>query len=480
MAAPREHAEPEWPEREPASEPAPAAGPAPPSRVPPALASYAIAAGNAHTAALAARVLHRQPVVAAGPLTESQVTDAIAWTNARFDELSIRSIQEIVGGKVTGTFDEVSARAVATFQQNHHILVDGKVGHQTLTTAFPARVAADGHDQLIHVVADLENIDITTETIAVHFDSTLAQRSASSFESSGLRVIRLGATAFASSRMLAAVVRAESIATEAPEAPEAGPAPAILDPFDAGFRLLLNQSRLDQPHSVRAIQGLIGAPREDAWSVDLVQRIAEWQEANGLPGDGEVDQETLEVMVAGLKAASDNNGAIRLIVDFFDFDDAGNLITIYFDANEDANAETLPPDPNRPNQPASIQIGPAGMAKDFPGLVHTIEHEFVHVRLMREGETDLPTHEFLAEATEMTSPLTPEEDFSGFFSDARRGLENWNLMPAERQVRHRERFIEVRRRVHERFDDVPAAERPNFQATVDGYDAVVVPPAAGP
>ena len=118
------------------------------------------------------------------------------------------------------------------------------------------------------------------------------------------------------------------------------------------------------------------------------------------------------------------------------------------------------------------------MGQDFAGLVHTIEHEYEHVRLLRAGEGDVDTHEFLGEATELTSTLTPDEDLGGFFNDARRGLRHWNLMALDRRVQHRETFLEVRRRVHERFDAAPAADQPTHQPTVDGYDAVVVPPAA--
>ena len=210
-------------------------------------------------------MLQRQAVLAPGPLTESQLTDSIAWTTARYDELSIRTIQQIVGADVTGTFDEVTAQAVATFQQGRGLLVDGKVGHQTLTSSFPGRIAEEGHDQLIHLVADLENIDITTDTLAVRFDSTLGQRGATAFESSGLRVVRLGASAFTTSRVLCATLR-EQEKGAAPAEPAAGPAPTLLDPFDAGFALLLNETTFAHPHSPRVIQGLIGAPREDAWS----------------------------------------------------------------------------------------------------------------------------------------------------------------------------------------------------------------------
>ena len=74
---------------------------------------------------------------APGPLAEAQQQEAVDWTNARYDEMSIRVIQHIAGAPMTGTFDAVTAQAVATFQRTRGLLVDGKVGHQTLTASFP-------------------------------------------------------------------------------------------------------------------------------------------------------------------------------------------------------------------------------------------------------------------------------------------------------------------------------------------------------
>jgi hypothetical protein len=480
----REHVDPdratEAPEREVTAEPA---GPA---NLPRAMTTFALAAGSARTAAFARRAaapptIARQPVLApAGPLTDAQATEAVEWTNARYDELSIRIIQHLAGAPVTGTFDEATAQAVATLQRAHGLLVDGKVGNQTLTNRFPDRIAASAHDQLIHLVADLNDIDITTDTIAVRFDSTLAKRGETSFETSGLRVIRLGPTAFTSSRVLAEVLRARLAPAAPAEAPDSDPAPSVITPLEAGVAMLIDQARMSHPHSVRAVAAAIGAPRTDTWTPELVQRLADFQQTAGHGPDGVVDQATLELLVNAMKAAGDNNGAIRVIVDFFDFDADDNLISIYFDATEDANAETLPFDPANPNQPVSIQVGPAGMNKDFPGLVHTIEHEFVHVRLMKAGEGDLPTQEFLSEATEMLSPLTPEETLDDFMSDARRGLAQWNLMPLDRRQRHRDRFLAVRQRVIDRVAAGTAEQQATHQPTVDGYNAVVVPPPPGP
>jgi hypothetical protein len=264
----------------------------------------------------------------------------------------------------------------------------------------------------------------------------------------------------------------------APAAAAPGATPSVLTDLEAGVAGLINQARLSHPHSVRAVAALVGGAREAAWSVDLVQRLADFQQTSGLGGAGVVDLQSLEAIVIALRDRGDNNGAIRLIVDFFDFDDAGNLITIYFDPTETANAETLPFDPANTNQPVSVQVGPRGMAKEFAGIVHTIEHEFEHVRQIRAGEGDLPTQEFLGEATEIVSATTPEERLQGFVRDARRALENWNLMPADRQVRHRDRFIQVRQKVRDRIGSAPAPVDPAHTQLLADYNAVVVPPPA--
>jgi peptidoglycan hydrolase-like protein with peptidoglycan-binding domain len=459
--APRIHPSSDRPAKPPAqvTERSAPAAPAAPARLPGPMAAYAVAAGSARMAAYAGAVLARQVVApAAGPLTDDQVHAAIDWTNARYDELSIGTIQHIAATPATRVFDAVSAQAVATFQQTNGLLVDGKAGHQTLTQAFPERVGQGAHDQLIHTVADLENIDITTNISAVRFDQTVATRGATEFDPSGLRVIKLGATAFQTSRILRDTLQAQKRGAT-PAAAPAGAAPAILDPVDASLAALVDAMALSHPNSVRAVAALVAGPRTSTWNEDLVQRLAAFQTGAGLPGNGIVDQATVQALVAGLIASGDNNGAIRVIVDFFGFDDEGNLVSIYFDPNETANAETTPLSSGEENQPASIQVGPAGMAQDFPGLVHTIEHEFVHVRLMPE----------------MTSPITPNETLAGFMNDADRGLREWNKMPADRQIKHRDRFIEVRQRVRDRHAAGTAAEKVTHQPTLDAWNAQALP-----
>jgi hypothetical protein len=65
-------------------------------------------------------------------------------------------------------------------------------------------------------------------------------------------------------------------------------------------------------------------------------------------------------------------------------------------------------------------------------------------------------------------------------SDARRALANWNNMTVDEQRENWDAFVEVRDKVRERFNDFSTAEQGAHQATMDAYDAVTEPAAAGP
>ena len=207
-----------------------------------------------------------------------------------------------------------------------------------------------------------------------------------------------------------------------------------------------------------AIQGLVGTRLDGLFGSDTVERIAEFQNANGLTVDGKVGQdETLPLMVNQLIAAGSQNAVLRMIVDFFDIRDDGNLLDVRFDATVAANAST----DFRSNEPVRVRVGPTGLAQPFAGIVHTIAHEFEHVRRLKEGIAPAATHEFLGEAIEILSEGMPEEALeavapgtpgfvAGFADDAGRALANWNAMPLADRQRFRVRFIAVRQRVGDR------------------------------
>jgi hypothetical protein len=73
-----------------------------------------------------------------GPLSQSQVTAAVAYNEARgYDSATIGQIQEVVGVNASGIFDEQTAQAVGSWQAQHGLKVDGKVGPMTLAQLVP-------------------------------------------------------------------------------------------------------------------------------------------------------------------------------------------------------------------------------------------------------------------------------------------------------------------------------------------------------
>jgi peptidoglycan hydrolase-like protein with peptidoglycan-binding domain len=415
---------------------------------------------------------------APGPLTAAEEASARQFTANHYDERSVRIIQIITGTAVDGIFGDISAQAVATFQGARGLAVDGKVGPNTLNQMVADRVAANRREHAIQLVIDFHDLDVKSDTLSVHFDSTLGViLAATTFESGNLRVIRLGPGAFASEPTLFATIFAELI-TPAPAVPPLAPRPAVLTRDQERSAISFNNSHFSDRRSVLAIQGHVGTNPDAIFGPDTVQRIADRQRIAGLAVDGKVGRATLELFVTELIAAGQENAAIRLIVDFFNIRDNGNLLDVFFDP-----ALVIPPPQGpanaatdfRPNEPVRVRIGPLGIAQPFPNLVHTIAHEFEHVRRLKEGIADAPTHEFLGEAIEILSVGMPEEDFTGFVDDANNAVTNWNRMPLPNRQRFRARFIAVRQRVRARFAAATAPEQAANAAVLTAFNAVVLP-----
>lgn len=424
-----------------------------------------------------------QQVFRQGLLNAGEEVAAINFNNARYDERSIRVIQIITGAAVDGQFGRLSAEAVAAFQNANGLGVDGKVGELTLNVMVTNRAAAGLHEHAIQLVIDLFNLNVTRDTLTVHFDPALAVAGATTFESGNLRVIRVGTPAFTSAADLRAAIVAQ-LTAPAPAPAAVGPRPAHLTNAAELEAIQFNRIRFTDRRSVLAIQGLVGTRLDGVIGRDTVERIAEFQNVNGLTVDGKVgDGETLPVMVNQLIAANNQNAAIRLIVDFYNIRDDGNLLDVFFDPGVAANAST----DFRPNEPVRVRVGPSGMAQPFPGIVHTIAHEFEHVRRLKQGIVSAATHEFLGEAIEILSQGMREEDLealapgtpgfvAGFADDAGRALTNWNAMPLADQQRFRNRFIEVRQRVRDRIAAGTAAQQALHATLLANYNAVVLPP----
>jgi peptidoglycan hydrolase-like protein with peptidoglycan-binding domain len=417
-----------------------------------------------------------------GLLTAAEETAAINFSR-RYDERSVRIIQIITGTNVDGNFGRLTAEAVAAFQNANGLAVDGKVGENTLDVMVPNRVAAGRHEHAIQLVVDFHNLNVISDTLTVHFDPALAVAGTTNFESGNLRVISVGPPAFASNATLRAAIQAQ-LAVPAPAPGAVGPRPTHLTAVQEAAAIEFNRRRFQDRRAVLAFQGLVGTGLDGIIGRDTVERIAEFQDANGLTVDGKIGQdETLPAMVNQLIAAANQNAAIRMIVDFFDIRDDGNLLDVRFDASVAANAAT----DFRPNEPVRVRVGPSGLAQPFAGIVHTIAHEFEHVRRLKEGIAPAATHEFLGEAIEILSVGMPEEDLeaiapgspgfvAGFADDAGRALANWNAMPLADQQRFRNRFIAVRQRVRDRVAAGTPAQQALHAPLVAAYNAVVLPP----
>lgn len=176
-------------------------------------------------------------------------------------------------------------------------------------------------------------------------------------------------------------------------------------------------------------------------------------------------------MVTQLDAGGNQNGAIRMIVDFFRLDENG-LINIAFDPadpdNATTNAAVIPGN-------STITISPNAFAQGFAGLVHTIAHEYEHVRQNRVGIADLPISEFLGERIEILSVGMDEEDIAGFMNDADRAVDQWNLMPVDQRRANFAKFVEVRNKVRARLAKATPAEQATHAPTLAKFNAVVKP-----
>jgi peptidoglycan hydrolase-like protein with peptidoglycan-binding domain len=409
---------------------------------------------------------------APGPLTPAQERAAITFVRGHSDVNAIRVIQVIVATKVDGNFGPVSAQAVATFQQGAGLGATGQVDQPTLDAVVARCVTNGQQDYGIYAAANFHGINVRGGALTVSFASGQAAAGATAFEAGGLRVITLGPTALTNSAKIRDTINAQ-LAVPAPAAAAPGPTPNLLKPNQAKAAIAVNKRSLRDPRSVRAVQAFIGATADGVFSGDTVQRVANFQNGAGLKEDGQIGRITINPLVMGMVGAGDRNSAIRAIVDFFKLDENG-LVDIHFSSTDANNATTT--DQAIPGNSA-ITVGPSAFAQGWAGLVHTIAHEFEHVRQNRVGIADLPISEFLGERVEILSRGMDEEDLAGFMDDARRALREWNKMPAAQRRANFAKFVEVRNKVRARLAKAAKAAPLSAadSATLTAYNAVVKP-----
>ena len=261
------------------------------------------------------------------------------------------------------------------------------------------------------------------------------------------------------------------LALPAPAAAAVGPTPTLLKPKQEKAAIAFNRSKLRDPRSIRAIQAFIGATPDGVFNADTVQRVANFQNGAGLKEDGAIGRITINPLVMGLAGAGSQNSAIRAIIDFYRLDENG-LVDIHFDTADPNNATTT--DQAIPGN-SRITVSPNAFTQGFAGLVHTVAHEFEHVRQNRAGIADLPISEFLGERVEILSKGMDEEDLAGFMNDAQRALAQWNLMPADQRRANFGKFVEVRNKVRARLAKAPKPLSAADQTTLTGFNAVVKP-----
>jgi peptidoglycan hydrolase-like protein with peptidoglycan-binding domain len=403
-------------------------------------------------------------------LNEAAEKAAIAHNRKLFDNKSVMIIQLITGSKVDGKMGPLTAEAIASFQTVNGVAANGKVEDATMVAFFNDRVTRGRHEHAIQLVVDYNNLD-RTDVLNFHFDPAIILAD-TVFQPGGLRVITLGALAFLTAPFLKALIEFELLKPP-PAVPAIGPKPTLLSPAKEKSAIAYNLIKYQDSRSVRAIQGIVGATPNGKFDSDTVERIADFQSTNGISIDGKVGEETLRVFVPQLTAANQQDTAIRLIMDFYNMNEFGALIEIFFDPTlVGSNAET--PSKDIPG-PDIVKVGPSAFAQGFAGLVHTIAHELEHVRQNKLGIADIPLSEFLGESIELISKGMPDEDVAGFFDDAGRAMNNWDLMQVADQKKNWNKFLEVRKAVRRRFAAATAIEQLIHMVLMTRYNATVKP-----
>lgn len=414
-------------------------------------------------------------------LSVADVERARAFTDKRFDHRSVRIVQMICGTTSDGSFGPVTAQAVAQFQDDQGLHADGMVGPDTLERQI--QVDADRNNNrsnAIHLVTDFFNLNTATDTLSVHFDATVTSATATRFEAGGLRVIRLGESAFSSVSSLHDSIIAR-VTEPRPMSTDPGPRPSLLSGKQVKVAVAYNEARLSDWRAARAVQGTVGSEPDGRFGPDSVQRIAHFQDVNGLEPDGKVGKKTVEAVYEKLRDAGDHDATIRLLVDYFDLDTTG-LMDIHFVENlktRSAGAGGFAVDTR--SRVTRVLIGPgcAG-GSSMTSCALTLAHELEHVRLNLAGVESTAVHEFQAHTLELLAIGLPEMPWIQFVNKAKSILtREWpDLSDAEKAAAWK-RFQQVRAKVRERLAVPPPDAEPQqvelAQEILAAYDDEVPP-----
>lgn len=429
-------------------------------------------------------------------LTPVEETAAINSGRGLFNSLTVRVLQTITGVPAAnrdGVIGRQTVRAISDWQTARGLADTGIVDQATMDRLVTDSLAGRRAEHGIQLVLDFFNLNTATDVLTVRHRTGAVtfegftfmgvipvpnfSSASTTFEEGNLRVIEVDDLAFTDATELRDTIQRE-LARPAPALPPVGAIPARLNPIQVRNAVRFTASKYSDERSVRAIQGLVGAPVTGIVDATTVQFVAEAQHTAGIRVDGEVGIVTTENFYTQMIARGHPNSALRLLVDFFDMRDDGNLLTVFFDPTIADLAAT----DFRPSEPVRVRVGPDALTLPFSGAVHNIAHELEHVRRLRAGIVLVAVHEFLAEGLEVLSVGMPEEPLDpvnpthdAFILDATRCLDNWNAMPVADRRTFRNRFIAVRRKVLQRIDAGTAAQRAAHAALRARYVAVVLP-----
>ena len=405
-------------------------------------------------------MVQRQP--SARLLTAAAAAAAVADVRSHYDEDSIRTLEQYSSRSADGVFDADDAEALAKLQQALGLTASGKADEAFLDAILKiVGSTAAARSALIHLVVDRAKLDMSG-TLAVIYDPGLTPASGIDTLPGGVSTIRVGDKSFASYRLMVAQIKKQLAVRPAASPVTTVPTTVLTDATKQQQGITINKAMVNDPRSIRLLQGALGSKATGKWDVELVRHIAAKKQALGrLTPNGMLDETTLAAIVADMIARGSQNAALQVIVDYYDLD-RSHAFNIVFDPsapNPTAEAQTL--GIGGVGTPGVVHVYPLAFTLPFAGLVHVVAHELGHVQQVMKGIASLNLREFLSRGIEIESRGMPTESIEsdtdidlmirgrppahpGFLQDVNAMLHWWGLMtPAERAAQHL-RFRDLR------------------------------------
>ena len=133
-----------------------------------------------------------------GFLNAAQEASAIRYNRIRYNSMSAQIIQNVVGTTADGIIGRLTVEAIASYQSTNGLLIDGKVGEQTLRSMVPDMEARSEHNEAIRLLMDFYNMSDFGALLSISFDPSLTTANATTSGSiPGPSTVRIGPLAFA-------------------------------------------------------------------------------------------------------------------------------------------------------------------------------------------------------------------------------------------------------------------------------------------